>query len=389
MAPQSRDPLSQHPRSQDLNLRREAKEVLSLVALAQDKAGKARALIVRRLTDIALLPEDQLTPQERRLVDQMLAQLIAHIEVDLRARLAERLSSRADAPQEVVVALAHDVIAVAQPLLEKSKALGDSDLVNVITAKGRDHWIATSRRKELSSTVTDALIETGEPEALMEIARNKKAQFSARGFERIVGLSEQEPALCDLLTAREDITPALAHTMFWWASSNIRMAIVNRFTADRRMLREALNDAIDEGMEAFAGDPDLMRTLSMMAPQRRYGPSLGEELLSAARGPDLRKVVGLMVKNADIRPTTAAHIVMDKGGEALAVAAKALGMSRREYLQFALLVASHRNDTSHTVTEVNRLTALFDSVATDRADVVLRYWDETIIAARPARVQAA
>jgi len=369
---------------QDQTLGQEAKEMLGLVALAQDKAGKARALIVRRLTDIALLPESQLTPQERRLVDQMLAQLVSHIEVDLRARLAARLADRIDAPQEVIVTLAHDVISVARPLLEKSEALGDSDLVDIIQAKGRDHWVATAKRKELSSSVTDALIATGEPEALMEIASNKRAQFSTQGFERIVGLSEKEPALCDLLAVRDDITPALAHTMFWWASSSLRLDIVNRFTADRRMLREALNDAIDEGMEAFSGDPDLMRALSLMAPQRRYGPSLGEELLAAARGPDLRRVVGLMVKNADIRPTTAAHIVMDKGGEALAVAAKALGMTRREYLQFALLVASHRNNTSHTVTEVNRLTALFDSVATDRADVVLRYWDETIVAAKPA-----
>ncbi|WP_353561895.1 DUF2336 domain-containing protein [Pyruvatibacter sp. HU-CL02332] len=369
---------------QDLTLRREAKEVLGLVALAQDKAGKARALIVRRLTDIALLPESQLTPQERQLVDQMLAQLVGHIEVDLRARLATRLADRADAPQEVIVTLAHDVISVARPLLEKSTALGDSDLVDVIQAKGRDHWVATSKRKELSSSVTDALIATGESEALIEIARNKGAQFSATGYERIVSLSEKEPALCDLLVARDDITPALAHTMFWWASSGLRLDIVNRFTADRRMLREALNDAIDEGIDAFSSDPELMRTLSMMAPQRRYGPSLGEELLSAARSTDMRKVVSLLAKYADIRPQTAAHIVTDPGGEALAVAAKALGMTRKEFLQFALLIASHRDSTSRTAAEVNRLTALFDSVATDRADVVLRYWDDTVRATKPS-----
>lgn len=369
---------------QDLTLRREAKEVLGLVALAQDKAGKARALIVRRLTDIALLPESQLTPQERQLVDQMLAQLVGHIEVDLRARLATRLADRADAPQEVIVKLAHDVISVARPLLEKSTALGDSDLVDVIQAKGRDHWVATSKRKELSSSVTDALIATGESEALIEIARNKGAQFSAAGYERIVNLSEKEPALCDLLVARDDITPALAHTMFWWASSTLRLDIVNRFTADRRMLREALNDAIDEGIDAFSNDPELMRTLSMMAPQRRYGPSLGEELLSAARSTDMRKVVSLLAKYADIRPQTAAHIVTDPGGEALAVAAKALGMTRKEFLQFALLIASHRDSTSRTAAEVNRLTALFDSVATDRADVVLRYWDDTVRATKPS-----
>jgi len=371
------------------SVKQEAREMLGLVALAQDNAGKARALIVRRLTDIALLPETQLTPQERQLVDQMLAQLVGHIEVDLRARLAARLAARSDAPSEVIVTLAHDVISVARPLLEKSSALSDSDLVSVIQAQGRDHWVATAKRTSLSSSVTDALIETEESDALMEIARNKGAQFSTAGYERLVGLSEQEPALCDLLIARDDMTPALAHTMFWWASSGLRLEIVNRFTTDRRLLREALDDAIGEGMDAFAEDPDLMRTLSMMAPQRRYGPSLGEELLSAARASDLRMVVKLMVQHADIAPQTAAHIVADEGGEALAVCAKALGMTRKEFLQLALLIASQRDGASRTAAEVNRLTALFDSVATDRADVVLRYWDEVVTSPRLKRVKPA
>ncbi|WP_425062420.1 DUF2336 domain-containing protein [Pyruvatibacter mobilis] len=372
-------------------LSREAREMLGLVALAQDKAGKARALIVRRLTDIALLPESQLMPQERQLVDQMLAQLIGHIEVDLRARLAARLADRADAPQEVIVTLANDVIAVAQPLLERSRALADSDLVNIIAANGHDHWVAAARRAELSSSVTDALIATCDPEALMQIAGNEKALFSSKGYEKIVALSESQPELCAPLLGRRDLTPSLAHTMFWWASSRLRLEIVNRFTTDRRLLREALTDALDEGLEAFSGDPDLLRTLKLMVPQRRYGPSIGEDLISAARGTDLRKVVVLISQLAQIAPLTAAHIVMDQGGEALAVASKALGLTRKEYLQFALLVASHRSGASRNAAEVNRLTSLFDSVATDRADVVLRYWDDAVDARRKIRneVQAA
>lgn len=379
----------QHTDAPDSHIRRDAKEMLSLVALARDKAGKARALIVRRLTDIALLPADQLTPQERQLVDQMLTQLVGHIEVDLRARLAARLADRADAPPDVLVALAHDIISVARPLLERSKALSDSDLVSVISNKGHDHWVATAKREQLSASVTDALVATCDPDAVLSIARNKGALFSAEGLQKIVELSEQTPALCEPLLARTDMTPALAHTMFWWTSSKLRLDIVNRFTTDRRMLREALTDAIEEGMEAFAGDPDLMRTLSLMAPQKRYGPSLGEDLLAAARGKDLRKVVVMLGQYADIKPATAAHIVTDTGGEALAVVSKALGLTRREFLQFALLVASHREGTTRTAAEVNRLTALFDSVATDRADVVLRYWDDTVRAKKPVRHSAA
>ncbi len=370
-------------------LNREAQEMLGLVGLAQEKVGKARALIVRRLTDIALLPENQLCPQERQLVDQMLTQLVAHIEVDLRARLATRLAERADAPPETVIALAYDVISVARPLLEKSSSLKDADLVDIITIKGAEHGIAASRRAQLSAAVTDAIIATCEPEALLNIARNESALFSHDGFERIVSMSETNADLCEPLLARTDMTPILAHTMFWWVSSKLRVEIVGRFTADRRMLREALTDAIEEGMAAFSSDPALLHALNFMAPQKRYGPSLGEDLIAAARSKDLRKLVVLLVQQAEIEPTTAAHIVTDRGGEALAVASKALGLTRKEYLQLGLLVASHHDASPHSADEISRLTALFDMVANDKADVVLRYWDGNLKKPEaPARVAA-
>lgn len=355
---------------------RDAREMLELVALAQDRAGRARAVIVRRLTDIALLPEGQLSPQERRIVDQMLAGLMGHIELDLRIRMAERLARSAEAPPQAVLALAQDVIEVARPLIVASSVLGDTDLIDIVARCGRDHWNAIATRAGLSSTVTDALIGTGEPETALILADNHGARLSAQGYARLVRMSEREPQLQEPLLARPDMTPVLAHTMFWWVSSRLRLGIVGKFSADRRLLREALDDAIGEGLKAFSGDAEVMRALGFVAPVRRFGPSVGEELVATARGGDLREVVRKLCMLSGIRPPLAARIVADRGGEALAVTAKALGLTRKEFLTLALLIDRERDGAPRDPGEVDRLTALFDQAATERADVVLRYWDE-------------
>lgn len=359
----------------DEETRRAAADMLNLVTEARDRAGDARSRLVRRLADLVLLPEGHLTPQERRLVDQILLRLVGHIELDLRIRLAERFARSQDAPLEVVVRLASDVIHVARPLLSGSPVLDDAELLAIVRACGPEHWAAIAERGMLSTIVTDALVDTAEPETALRLARNKGAHFSRDGYARLVRLSRKQPALRAPLLARNDLTPILAHTMFWWVSERMRLEIVNKFAADRRVLRHALDDAIAEGLEAFADEPELMRALGMIAQPRRYGPSPGEELIAAARL-GLREAVKLLTNLAGIRRQTAAHIIADRGGEALAVAAKALGLTRREYLSLALVVEAKHDSTPRPTAELERLGALFDQVATDRADVVLRYWDD-------------
>ncbi len=65
---------------------------------------------LRRLADVALLPGSLTSPQERSILDSVLAYAVARLDATMRLRLAERLAPQADAPRELALALALDDI---------------------------------------------------------------------------------------------------------------------------------------------------------------------------------------------------------------------------------------------------------------------------------------
>src|SRR5690606_21789135 len=78
---------------------------------------------LRRLADVALLPGSLTSPQERSILDSVLAYAVTRLDPAMRLRLAERLAPQVDAPRELALALALDEIDVARPLLTEGLPL--------------------------------------------------------------------------------------------------------------------------------------------------------------------------------------------------------------------------------------------------------------------------
>ena len=62
--------------------------------------------------------------------------------------LAERLSEVPDAPEDVVLMLAHDEIEVACPLLIQSVVLRDAELIEIIQRQAPGTWLPLEVRRD-------------------------------------------------------------------------------------------------------------------------------------------------------------------------------------------------------------------------------------------------
>ena len=114
---------------------------------------------LRRVTDLFLQDSDRLTDQQIAVFDDVLGHLIKRIETKARAELSRRLAPVDNAPIEVMRNLAHDDdIGVAGPVLERSKRLAISDLVEIAKTKSQAHLHAISGRAQLEAPVTDVLL---------------------------------------------------------------------------------------------------------------------------------------------------------------------------------------------------------------------------------------
>ena len=90
-----------------------------------------RRQLAKRLSDVICIPASQLTPQERHMAGDVLVELLRDADVELRESVAKRLVMLNEAPRTILVILAKDDIQVARHVLEESRSLSDSDLIQI------------------------------------------------------------------------------------------------------------------------------------------------------------------------------------------------------------------------------------------------------------------
>jgi uncharacterized protein (DUF2336 family) len=350
--------------------------------LTEPHAPRARHALVQRLCEIVSWPETRLPSYERQLAADILVGLLRTSNIELRRRCALGLVRINDAPKALLRYLARDEISVAQPLLEGGAGFDDSDLIATVRAGVSWHWLAIAKRRNLSEPITDALLQTGDAAAIEAVLRNNTARLSTQGIDLVVAKSRQAPSLPAALVSRPELKPTQALVLFWWAPYEARLQILRRFAVDRQVLIQELGEVFKLAAAEGWSDADTRKTLQVIERRQRnraaaaQSPykSLEGALAAAENGLD-RGLMHEIAHLSGVKPTTAAQVFADAGGEAIGVFCKAVGLKRP--LMIALWRALRRpnGDPDSTNNSLGRAVYVFDTLATAKAQTVLRYWN--------------
>jgi len=171
-------------------------------------------------------------------------------------------------------------------------------------------------------------------------------------------------------------------TLFWWSNFDTRLHILRRFAVDRNVLIQEVGEYFK--MAASEGWQDVEVRKTMQAIERRqrnraaaaqspYG-SLEGALTQVERGLD-RTLLGEIAHIAGVKPDTMQQILADPGGEAIAVFCKAVGLKRPSLLSFWRALRRPAGDPDTPNNPLGRTAYVFDTLATAKAQTVLRYWN--------------
>jgi uncharacterized protein (DUF2336 family) len=344
---------------------------------------RARTALVQRLCDVVSWPESRIPTHERQLAADILVGLLRTSNAELRRRCALGLVRINDAPKSLLRYLARDDISVAQPLLEGGAGFDDSDLVATVRAGIAPHWMAIARRRGVSEAVTDALLQTGDPDVIEAVLRNQTTRLSTQGVDLIVARSRQAPRLAPLLVPRPELRTTQALVLFWWATFEARLQILRRFAIDRGVLLQELGDVFALAAAEGWSDPDTRKTLQVIerrqrnraaAAQSPYGSLEGALAVAAERGLD-RQLLNEIAHLSGVKPTTASQIFSDAGGEAIGVLCKAVGLKRPALIALWRALRRPHGDPDALDNSLGRTVYVFDTLATAKAQTVLRYWN--------------
>ncbi|WP_017930110.1 DUF2336 domain-containing protein [Robiginitomaculum antarcticum] len=353
-----------------------------------------RRALVKRLADVICIPASQLTPQERYMAGDVLVELLRDADVTMRESVAKRLVMLNEAPRTILLILAKDEYCVARHILEKSKSLTDSDLIHIARQVSMKHRKMMALRRHLSDAVVDVLAEYLEEDVINTLLKNKGANFSEKTIQRIMTVSRNRPDYVNLLIKRDETRPFHGLTMFWWADQAARKVILHRFAVTRTVLQESCFDLYPVAAAQGWNDAAVRKALQFIERRQRNRAAIArsdfESLESAvelaAENGMTREMAEEISHMSGIKPATGAQIMSDETGEALAILCKAPGLKRR-YL--TLMWRALRRDTGTEETpsaELAAIIATYDSISTDKAQTVLRYWNWSLTSALNAEV---
>lgn len=183
-------------------------------------------------------------------LDDLALPLFDRVSLEARRFASAALSECKRAPAGLVRRLASEEIHIAAPVLMRSPALSETDLISIATSNGPAHARAISMRQGLTAPVREAIDKSGyaQPQPIATVHtlpethhRPGSAAEAARKKLRAMMAANAEPTLADeagsveLPTARPDSVAAFARLL------------EAALTGSRPRLRTALSDVLEIG----------------------------------------------------------------------------------------------------------------------------------------------
>lgn len=292
---------------------------------------RERLRILHRVADLFTIGSRGYSGEQIALFDDILQELAADVETEVRARLANQLAQLDTAPPNLVRVLAFgDEITVAEPVLTHSRQLSDADLIENAGAKSQKHLLAIAKRLELSEAITDVLIDRGNRTVLQTVVRNKGARISLAGCGTLTTRARDDRYLTLALGARGDLPRQFFLKLLEEASASVRERLeqsdpqaVPAIRSTVEQVATAMQEETREASSAFAAaEFDAKRRTNI-------APFSEASIHSRARAQDFERAAIALSRFGGIPIDMVERALLDKGEDMVLILAKAAGCNGR------------------------------------------------------------
>ena len=304
-----------------------------------------RQRILERITDLFAAGSRGYNGDQIALFDDVLQELIADIEVQARARLAQRLAHIQTSPPGIIRALAFDdSIVVAEPVLKYSQQLSDADLAENARTKSQEHLLAIAQRLKLSETVTDVLVDRGDHRVVDKVVKNRGARISLSGYEKLTHKARRDRRLTLALSRRSDLPRQCFLKLLETASASVRAQMERDNPQDTAEIAGAIDEVATE-MQHEVRDASRRYTNAERDATRcaNVKPFTEANVHAPARKQEFARTAIALSKLCKFPVDAVERALLDKGEDMILVLAKAAGCSWTTTRELLLMHVAERN----------------------------------------------
>jgi uncharacterized protein (DUF2336 family) len=271
-------------------------------------------------TDLFLPETLRLSDQQRTTVRTLLDKLVRTIEDELRTSLAETFAG--EAALHAALASAHVQLAV--PLLARSEALHDQELVTILLRRAEEHRIYRA-----ASAADDAL---------QTLIADADAAVAAEAMAVLVGRSRRLDRFQEPVMARTELPAEVQHRLVWTVAAALRRYMVDQHNIDPAIADAALAPAAGALILGY-DEGDTLEARSFRLAQRlgEAGRLDGAAFLAAITGGTLPLFLAALSVRTGLAYASVWDVLSDPARRGIVYLLRAAGIDRREAA--AILIA--------------------------------------------------
>jgi uncharacterized protein (DUF2336 family) len=343
-----------------------------LYGLAKDKKPLARAELTSAVSELL---EMELSEKEKDLIADVMIELLRQAEIELRQALSEKLSAMDSVPLRLVLQLANDEIIVADPVLRSSPVLGDLDLIYIIKSKGPEYWQAIAARSNLSDQVVNVLADARDFDTAITLAENAGITINEHALVVLSDLAQESEVLARPLLRREEVSSEIASKLYEFVSAELKKFIRENYEVDSATLIESVDELVLELSEASEEKSEFMPSASVLKAAQRYkdkGLLTTKLMIGTLRRGQIQSFVAQFAQFTGLDIDTIETILSQANGQGLAVACKALGISKQDFISVFLLTNRVRNKGRMVdLKEMTRATSYYNRIKLEVAKGIM------------------
>jgi uncharacterized protein (DUF2336 family) len=328
--------------------------------------------LLREVTDAFFERRGARTQTEAALFDGVLQVIAADMQEGVLVELAELFSCADDAPPGLMKDLANHTFAVADSVLRKSSVLDDAMLIQIVKSRSPLHVKSVAQRREVSEVLSEAVIRTGDDQALDTLMRNTGARLSRVSMETVVDRARHNKVLHEGVVGRRDLPLDLLNEMYFVVAAGLREQILERnASVDPATLDLALSKARERSRKS-AGDltAEAGKAIAFIRSKKAAGELNARLLVSLYREAKVAEFLHGLAELTEIDYQTAADLIERKDIDGLAMICRAADIERALFVTLAVLILGGDN----AIAKAEEFGRLYSAVPIDAARRAIRFF---------------
>ncbi|MEY4784758.1 MAG: hypothetical protein RIR41_2693 [Pseudomonadota bacterium] len=355
-----------------------------LLDLAKEGSSEKRRELLRQITDVFLAHPTDRSEKEAMLFDEIVGAVASDLETQVRIELSRKVADSTGPLRRTARRLAMDEIEVARPVLERSRSLTESDILEVIDKKSQDHMLAVTKRPDIGEKVSSALVKKGEDHVVVSLLQNATAKIDRETYERVAERVETSPVLHAPFVRNANVPLDMLNTVYLRVEGDLRREIMRKFhgvsPAELEAALEASRTHLSSAYGALPSDYALAQDhVSKLSKAGALKPAVLVQLLREERRTAFMIAFAQMV---DVDFELGQRLVDAQDLDALAMLCRGAGFDRGLFVTICIMVANAGGGLSKT----EEFGQLYEQVPVAAAQRALRFWK---VRAKKINTQAA